>query len=85
MLAAIRKVADMAGDNHDTETQEKPQNQEGLKREQAQEEQSQMSGMDWEKAIAERDEKIATLEQQVADAAKSVEAAEKLSSVTIAA
>lgn len=35
--------------------------------------------MDWEKAIAERDERIVALEQQVADASKSVEAAEKLS------
>ena len=34
--------------------------------------------MDWEKAIAERDEKIAALEQQVADAAKNAEAAEAL-------
>ena len=37
-----------------------------------------MSGVDWEKAIAERDEKIAALEQQVADAAKNAEAAEAL-------
>ena len=69
----------MAGDNHGAETQEEPQAQEDLGREQAQEEQPQVSGVDWEKAIAERDEKIAALEQQVADAAKSVEAAEKLS------
>lgn len=34
--------------------------------------------MDWEKAIAERDERIAALEQQVADAAKSAEAADAL-------
>ena len=38
--------------------------------EQAQENEPQVSGVDWEKAIAERDEKIAVLEQQVADAAK---------------
>lgn len=37
-----------------------------------------MSGVDWEKAIAERDERIAALEQQVADAAKNAEAAEVL-------
>ena len=69
----------MAGDNHGAETQEEPQAQENIGHEQAQEELSQVNGMDWEKAIAERDEKIAALEQQVADAAKSVEAAEKLS------
>lgn len=34
---------------------------------------------DYEKAIAERDEKIAALEAQIADAAKSAEQAEKLS------
>ena len=68
----------MAGDNHGAETQEEPQAQEDLGREQAQEEQPQVSGVDWEKAIAERDEKIAALEQQVADAAKNAEAAETL-------
>lgn len=68
----------MAGDNHGTETQEKPQAQEDIGREQAQEEQPQVSSVDWEKAIAERDEKIAALEQQVADAAKNAEAAEAL-------
>ncbi|MDO4427892.1 MAG: hypothetical protein Q4B91_00045 [Atopobiaceae bacterium] len=68
----------MAGDNHGAETQEKPQAQEDIGREQAQEERPQVSGVDWEKAIAERDEKIAALEQQVADAAKNAEAAEAL-------
>ena len=68
----------MVGDNHGAETQEEPQAQEDLGREQAQESEPQMSGVDWERAIAERDEKIAALEQQVADAAKSVEAAEAL-------
>ncbi|NHM15264.1 hypothetical protein GMI69_01050 [Eggerthellaceae bacterium zg-887] len=33
---------------------------------------------DWERAVAERDEKIASLEAQVAEAAKSAEAAEAL-------
>lgn len=33
-----------------------------------------MSGVDWREAIAERDEHIATLEQQVADTAKNAEA-----------
>ena len=70
--------ADMAGDAHGAETQEEPKAQEDLGREQAQEEQPQVSGVDWEKAIAERDEKIAALEQQVADAAKNAEAAEAL-------
>ena len=78
MSATIRKVAGMAGDNHGAETQEEPQAQEDLGREQAQEEQPQVSGVDWEKAIAERDERIAALEQQVADVAKNAEAAEAL-------
>ena len=69
----------MAGDNHGAETQEEPQAAQEHGNEQAQEEQPQVSGVDWEKAIAERDERIAALEHQVADAAKSVEAAEKLS------
>lgn len=68
----------MAGDNHGAETQEEPQAQENLGNEQAMQEQAQVSGVDWEKAIAERDEKIAALEQQVADAAKNAEAAEAL-------
>lgn len=36
------------------------------------------AGTDYEKAIAERDEKITALEAQVAEAAKTAEAAEKL-------
>ena len=68
----------MAGDAHGAETQEEPQVHEDLGREQAQEERPQVSGVDWEKAIAERDEKVAALEQQVADAARSAEAAEAL-------
>ena len=68
----------MAGDNHGAEAQEEPQAQEDFEREQAKEEQPQVSGVDWEKAIAERDEKIAALEQQVADAAKNAEATEAL-------
>ena len=69
----------MAGDAHGAETQEVAQATQDDGREQAQEEQPQMSGVDWEKAIAECDERIAALEQQVADATKSVETAEKLS------
>ena len=72
------RQADMAGDNHGAETQEEPQAQEDLGHEQAQEEQPQVSGVDWEKAIAERDERIAALEKQVAEAAKSAEAADAL-------
>lgn len=37
-----------------------------------------MSGTDWEKAVAERDEKIAMLGAQVAEAAKNAETAEQL-------
>lgn len=37
-----------------------------------------MSGTDWEKAVAERDEKIASLEAQVAEAAKNAETAKQL-------
>ena len=68
----------MAGDAHGAETQEEPQAAQDLGREQAQENEPQVSGVDWEKAIAERDERIAALEQQVADAAKNAEAAEAL-------
>lgn len=37
-----------------------------------------MNGTDWENAVAERDEKIAALETQVAEAAKNAETAEQL-------
>lgn len=37
-----------------------------------------MSGEDWEKAVSERDERIAALEAQVAEAAKNAETAERL-------
>lgn len=49
----------MVGDAHGAETQR---------------EQPQVSGTGWEKAIAERDGRIAALEQQVADAAKNADA-----------
>ncbi len=68
----------MADDNHGDKTQEKPQTAQDDRREQAQEEQPQVSGTDWEKAVAERDEKIAALEAQVAKAAKNAETAEQL-------
>lgn len=73
-----RKVADMAGDNHGIEETQDTQAQEDLGQQQAAQGQPQVSGKDWEKAVAERDEKIAALEQQVADAAKNAEAAEAL-------
>ncbi|MGI6220640.1 MAG: hypothetical protein ACOYIP_02010 [Coriobacteriales bacterium] len=68
----------MAGDTHGAETQEEPQAQKDLGQQQAAQEQPQVSGTDWEKAVAERDEKIAVLEAQVAEAAKNAETAEQL-------
>ena len=68
----------MAGDAHGAETQEEPQAQEDLGQQQTAQEQPQVSGTDWEKAVAERDEKIAALEAQVAEAAKNAETAEQL-------
>lgn len=68
----------MAGDNHGDKTQEVAETTQDNGQQQAAQEQPQMNGVDWEKAIAERDEKIAALEQQVADAAKNAEAAEAL-------
>ncbi|MBQ3300825.1 MAG: hypothetical protein IJH04_01495 [Eggerthellaceae bacterium] len=68
----------MAGDAHGDKTQEVAEIAQNDGREQAAQEQPQMSGKDWEAAIAERDGRIAELEQQVADAAKNAEAAEQL-------
>lgn len=68
----------MAGDSHGAETQEEPQAQEDFGQQQTAQGQSQVNGTDWEKAIAERDEKIAALEAQVAEAAKNAETAEQL-------
>ena len=73
-----RKMADMAGDNHGIEKTQDAQAQEDLGRQQAAQEQPQVSSTDWEKVVAERDEKIATLEAQVAEAAKNAETAERL-------
>lgn len=78
MSAMTERQADMAGDNHGDKTQEEPQAQEGLGQQQAAQDQPQVSGVDWEKAVAERDEKIAALEAQVAEAAKNAETAEQL-------
>ena len=68
----------MAGDNHGIEETQDVQAQEDLEHEQAAQVKPQVNGTDWEKAIAERDERIAALERQVADAAKSAEAADAL-------
>ena len=68
----------MAGDNHGIEETQDAQAQEGLGQQQTAQDQPQVSGVDWEKAVAERDEKIAALEAQVAEAAKNAEAAEQL-------
>lgn len=67
----------MAGDNHDIKKTQDAQAQEDLGQQAAQE-QPQVSGTDWEKAVAERDEKIVALEAQVAEAAKNAETAEQL-------
>ena len=74
------RQADMADDAHGDKTQEEPQAQEGLGQQQTAQDQPQVSGTDWEKAVAERDEKIAALEAQVAKAAKNAETAEQLRS-----
>ena len=71
------RQADMVGDAHGDKTQEEPQAQEDLGQQQAAQDRPQMSGKDWEKAVAERDEKIAALEAQVAEAAKNAETAER--------
>ena len=68
----------MAGDTHGNETQEVAQTPQDNGHEQAAQEQTQVSGADWEKAVAERDEKIAALEAQVAEAARNAETAEQL-------
>ena len=54
--------------------------QQGQEQQETQQGQSQVSGSetDYEKQIAERDEKIASLEAQVAEAAKNAETAEQL-------
>lgn len=66
----------MAGEEHgieETEVSQAPQDG----NQQAQED-AQVEGMDWQSAIKERDSRIAELEAQVAEAAKSAEAAEAL-------
>lgn len=70
--------ADVAGDAHGDKTQEEPQAAQDNEHEQTQKNQPQVSGTDWEQAVAERDEKITALEAQVAEAAKNAETAERL-------
>ena len=53
MSAMTRKVADMAGDNHGIEKTQDAQAQEDLGRQQAAQEQPQVSSTDWEKVVAE--------------------------------
>ena len=64
MSAMTERQADMAGDAHGDKTQEEPQAQEDLGQQQAAQDRPQMSGTDWEKAVAERDERIAELKAQ---------------------
>lgn len=78
MSAMTERRADMAGDAHGDKALEEPQAQEDRGQQQAAKEQPQVSGTDWEKAVAERDEKIASLEAQVAEAAKNAETAKQL-------
>lgn len=85
-----RQGKDMAGEQHGAEeTQGQQAAQEGQQQQEAAQGKQEMSdsgasgddsaGDGYKRAIAERDERITALEAQVAEAAKSVEAAEKLS------
>lgn len=58
--------------------QDQTQQQDQEQQETQQQGQSQVEASDYEKQIAERDEKIASLEAQVAEAAKNAETAEQL-------
>ena len=68
------------GGQEATQGSENTPQQQGQEQQEAQQGQSQVGGEtpDYEKQIAERDEKIATLEAQVAEAAKNAETAEQL-------
>ncbi len=89
LFVSARLTRRKAGRNMDGETngsQEATQGaqdqaqQQGQEQQETQQGQSQISGNtpDYEKQIAERDEKIASLEAQVAEAAKNAETAEQL-------
>jgi len=68
------------GGQEATQGSESASQQQGQEQQETQQGQSQVGGSenDYEKQIAERDEKIASLEAQVAEAAKNAETAEQL-------
>lgn len=71
----------MGAENHGAETTQEQETAQEHGNEQAAQEQQEVNtagGIDYEKQIAERDEKIAALEAQVAEAAKNAETAEQL-------
>lgn len=71
----------MAGDAYGAETQEEPKAREGIRKQQAAKDQQEviaLAGADWEKQVAERDEKIAALEVRAAEVAKNAKVAEAL-------
>ena len=89
LFVSARLMRRKAGRNMDGETnggQEAAQGaqdqaqQQGNEQQETQQDQSQVGGEtpDYEKQIAERDEKIASLEAQVAEAAKNAKTAEQL-------
>lgn len=88
MFVSARLTRRKAGRNIDGETnggQEATQGAQDASQQQGQEQQETQQGQsqvdnssDYEKQIAERDEKIASLEAQVAEAARSAETAEQL-------
>lgn len=88
LFVSARLTRRKAGRNMDGETngsQEATQGAQGASQQQGQEQQETQQGQsqvdnasDYEKQIAERDEKIASLEAQVAEAAKNAETAEQL-------
>ena len=90
LFVSARLMRRKAGRNMDGETnggQEAAQGAQDQAQQQGQEQQETQQGqqevtggnaLDYEKQIAERDEKIASLEAQVAEAAKNAEAAEQL-------
>ncbi len=84
MLAAPRNERRYSMDGETNGSQEATQGaenqaqQQGQEQQETQQSQSQIDASNYEKQIAERDEKIASLEAQVAEAAKTAEAADQL-------
>lgn len=88
LFVSARLTRRKAGRNMDGETnggqeatqgaQDTSQQQGQEQQETQQQDQSQVEAPDYERQIAERDEKIASLEAQIADAAKNAETAEQL-------